>query len=247
MTLLVLALQVALATAQPVADVDVSKLKGDVARLAWSPDGAEFYIQTVERDRVGHPLAVKHYLVSPTTRGLKSVDQEPPWAAKYWSWKSGQTAPGEAAFRIEVTQEEQTVSATASPSGGALAKGGSADPSVGTTVEDVANAAQQTQKMLVSTLRVKGETIGVWVNEPVIPGFTFGWAPPPLRLLAFARRDKKDGGPIIIIDQSGRKQELSGPKAAILPAFSDDGTRLAWLERKDHKKFQLMVADISGQ
>jgi WD40 repeat protein len=247
MVLLVLALQITLASPQPIADVDAGKMKGDIARLAWSPDGSDFYIQTVERDRAGAITGVKHYIVSTASKNVKGVDQEPPWAAKYWAWKSGQTAPGIAAFRIDVNQREEVLRATASPTGGALAKGGTADPTQGTTFDEVANAANQTQKMLVSTLKVRDETIGTWVNEPVMPGFTFSWAPTPLHLLAFARRDKKDGGPIVVIDPAGQKQELAGPKTAILPAWSDDGKRLAWLERKDKKKFQLMVADISTQ
>ena len=72
----------------------------------------------------------------------------------------------------------------------------------------------------------------------------FGWAPAPLSLLAFARRD---GGPLVVLDASGGKQELAGTKAAVLPAWSDDGKRIAWLERKDRKKYQLMIADIQMQ
>jgi WD40 repeat protein len=247
MLCLVFALHVTLASPQPIAEIDAGKMKGEIARLAWSPDGSDFYIQTIERDRAGAITGVKHYLVSTATKNVKGVDQEPPWAAKYWAWKSAQTAPGAAAFRIDVNQREEMLRATASPTGGALAKGGTADPTQGTTFDEVANAANQTQKVLVSALTVKDETIGTWVNEPVMPGFTFGWAPAPLQLLAFARRDRKDGGPIVVIDHAGQKQELSGPKGAILPAWSDDGKRLAWLERRDKKKFQLMIAGISAQ
>jgi len=69
----------------------------------------------------------------------------------------------------------------------------------------------------------------------------FGWAPAPLGLLAFAKRE---GGPLIVLDASGGRQELAGTKAAVLPAWSDDGKRIAWLERKDRKKYQLMIAGI---
>src|SRR5215471_2343995 len=53
MLLLVLALQVTLAAPQPVAELDTGKLKGDITQLAWSTDGSEFYVQTVDRDRAG--------------------------------------------------------------------------------------------------------------------------------------------------------------------------------------------------
>jgi len=172
------------------------------------------------------------------------VDTAPAWASKYWAWKSAQNAPGQTTFRIELKQHEETVRSTSSPTGGALAKGGAADPTQGTTAEDAANAAYNTQSMLVRELKVKNDLIGTWVNEPVIPGVTFSWAPEPLHLLAFAKRDKKDGGPITVLDASGQKQDLAGPKNTILPAWSDDGKRLAWLERKDRKKFELMIAEI---
>jgi hypothetical protein len=90
---------------------------------------------------------------------------------------------------------------------------------------------------------VKDETIGEWLNAPVTPGTTFSWAPAPLRLLAFAKRD---GGPIVVIDANGGRAELSGTKSALLPAWSADGKRLAWLERKG-KKYQLTIAEISAQ
>src|SRR5262245_31896354 len=112
MMLLVLALQVTLSTPQPVVDIDAGKLKGDVARLAWAPHGNAFYLQTVERDKTGRVLDVKHYLVSPVNKSVKNVDQEPAWAATYWSWKSGRTAPGVAAFKIDIAEREETFKAT---------------------------------------------------------------------------------------------------------------------------------------
>ncbi len=239
-----LVLQITLAPPQSIAELDAGKLKGEVARLAWSPDGSEFYVQTVDRDRTGAVTGVRHYLVSIGGKAVKGIDKEPPWATKYWGWKSAQTAPGQPSFRIEVKQHEETVRSTASPTGGALAKGGVADPTTGSTAEDVANAAYNTQHLLVSDLKVKNDLIGTWVNEPVIPGLTFSWSPEPLHLLAFARRDRKDGGSITVVDAAGLKQELAGPKNAVLPAWSDDGKRLAWLERKDKKKFELMIADV---
>jgi len=240
-----LALQVTLATPQPIVELDTGKLKGEIARLAWSPDGTEFYIQTVDRDTAGNVVAARHYIVSVAHKNVKGVDVEPAWSTKYWAWKSAQTAPGQAGFRIDLKQHEETVRSTASPTGGALAKGGVANPTAGSTAEDVANAAYNTQTMLVRELRIKNDLIGTWVNEPVIPGVTFSWAPEPLHLLAFAKRDKKDGGPVTVLDASGQKQELTGPKNAILPAWSDDGKHLAWLERKDRKKLELMIADIT--
>ncbi len=111
MTLLLTALaavQISMAAPQPVAEIDTGKLKGELARLAWSDDGSEFYIQTVERDRTGSPKAAHHYLVSTTSKNVKDVDQEPAWAAKYWQWKSGQASPAGASFKISVDERTET-------------------------------------------------------------------------------------------------------------------------------------------
>src|SRR5205807_1454654 len=117
------------------------------SRLAWSPDGSEFYVQTVERDRTGTVTGAHHYLISVEKKSVKGVEQEPAWASKYWGWKSAQTAPGTPAFKIDVSQREETKKSTSSPTGGALAKGGTADPTAGTTFEDVANAANNIQRL----------------------------------------------------------------------------------------------------
>ena len=80
--------QLALSSPQAVAEIDTGKLKGDLARLAWSPDGTEFYVQTVERDGRGAVKNARHYVVSAASKNVRSVNEEPAWASKYWSWKS---------------------------------------------------------------------------------------------------------------------------------------------------------------
>jgi hypothetical protein len=236
--------QVTLAASHAVADLDLGKMKGDLARLAWSPDASEFYVQTVERDRAGHVKAAHHYLVAAASRSVKDTDREPAWAVQYWTWKSAQASPASPGFSIAVEgPRRETKRSTAAPTGGALARGGTADPTAGTTVADVASAADQTQVQVVYALKVKNETLGEWVNEPVMPGVNFSWAPAPIRLLAFAKRD---GGPLTVLDETGRKQELTGAKSAFLPAWSSDGKRIAWLERKDRKTYQLTVAEIAA-
>ena len=78
----------------------------------------------------------------------------------------------------------------------------------------------------------------------VVPGLNFGWAPGPARLLAFTKRD---GSGITILDEDGHKQELTGPKDAVVPTWSSDGRMLAWLEKRDRKHYDLMIAEISAQ
>jgi len=239
----VAAVQITMSAPQTVAELDAGKLKGDLARLAWSDDGSEFYVQTVERDRGGNPKAVHHYVVSAATKNVKDADQEPPWAAKYWQWKSGQASPSAATFQIDVSDRTETKRAASAPTGGDLARGGTPDPGAGTTLGDVAHAADTSQNLHIYALKVKGDTIGEWTNAAVTPGTNFTWAPAPLPLLAFAKRD---GGPIVVLDAAGAKQELTGTRSALLPAWSPDGKRLAWIEHKG-KKYQLTIADLSIQ
>ena len=236
--------QVALSAIQIVTEVDAGKLKGDLVRLAWSPDGRQFYLQTIERDSHGNVKQARHYVVSTASRDVKSAEGEPDWASKYWTWKSAQASPAVATFKIDVSSRQETVRSTAAPTGGALAKGGAADPAAGSTLQDVASAADTAQVQNIYSLKVKNETIGEWINEPVLPGVNFAWAPAPISLLVFAKRE---GGPLTVLDPSGRKQELTGAKAALLPAWSNDGTKLAWLERKDRKKYDLKIAEISSR
>ena len=235
--------QVTLSTPQAVVDVDLGKLKGVPSILAWSPDAKDLYLQTVERNRSGAVTSTKHYVASIASKSIRGVGDQPAWATKYWGWKSAQSSPASALFKIAVDSREETVRATAAvgdlAKGGGVAGDGLAIP--GTTAEEVGNITNQSQKVTIYALKLKGVTLGEWTNEAVIPGVNFGWAPAPHRLMAYAKRD---GGPLIVLDEQGRKRELAGPKEAMLPAWSDDGKRLGWLERKDRRTYDLTIADV---
>jgi hypothetical protein len=235
---------IALQTPESVTEIDSGKIKGEPLRLSWSPDGSELYLMSAERDRAGNIKSTHGFLVTLAKKSLKGVGEEPGWASKYWTWNAAQKSPAAPAFRISVSQEQRTVRSVASPTGGALARGGTADPLGGTTMTDAATAASTSQIETVYTLKAKGDVIGEWVNEAVVPGLTFGWAPAPRHLLVYA---KPDGGPLMTLDDQGNKAELSGTDKALLPAFSEDGSRLAWLERQDKKHYVLMVAAVTAK
>ncbi len=238
--------QITLAIPETVLEIDTSNSKAQPVVLAWSPDGKALYIQAVERDRQGAVTATKHYVVVIAAKSIRGVDLQPAWASKYWLWKSAQASPAAPAFKINVDSRQETKRATAAV--GDLAKGGGpagdglAVP--GTTAEEAANIASQSQTLSIYALKLKGATLGEWTNEAVIPGLNFGWAPAPSHLIVYAKRE---GGPLIVVDEQGRKQELTGAKNAVLPGWSEDGRKLAWLERKDRKKLDLVVADISAK
>lgn len=231
-------------------EIDTSKLKGDPWRLAWSPDGTQLYFEAADRDIRGTVKSVKGVLVTIADKSMKNLDQAPAWVAKYWLWKADRASPAAPAFKITAEEREEIVRAVAAPTGGALAKGGTADPTAGTSLGDAAAAANSAQVKRIFALKVKGEgrgpseLIGEWVNEAVAPGVNFGWAPAPRHLIAYAKRD---GGPLVLLDDQGHKQEVAGTRNVVLPAFSDEGAKLAWLEKKDKKHYDLIVAGVSAK
>jgi hypothetical protein len=236
--------QIALEPAHTIVEIDIGKLKGEPGRLAWSPDGAQLYLEMVDRDSRGTVKSTKATLITLANNSMKNIDEPPAWVGKYWLWKSSQASPAAPSFKISVDERQETVRSTAAPTGGALARGGTADPAAGTSLGDAASAANTAQVQIIRRLTLKGETLGEWVNQAVVPGVNFGWAPAPDHLIAYA---KKDGGPLILLDDQGHKQTLPGANVAVLPAWSEDGTKLAWLEKKDKKHYDLEIAGVTAK
>ena len=226
-------------------EIDTGKLKGDVTRLAWSPDEKQLYLQTTERDRAGNVKSVHHYVLARGGTPPTGVEAEPPWANAYWSWKSTQAAPGIPTFKIDVDQQQKRMSATSTPMGGDLARGGveaGGSGATGFTTGDAAAAALQSQMVNVFTLKLKGEVVGEFVNAPAMPGVTFGWAPAGTGLIAFVNQ----GGRVVIMDADGRKQEVATSKDAMLPAWTDSGKQLAFLEKPGKNKAVLKIVDVTS-
>ena len=236
-----------------VAELDMDKLKGQPFRLAWSPDGSQFYVQTLEGTfadaNAGKPTAkLRHYLF-PATPGAskKDLNAPPDWFAAYWTAKYGQTAPGAPSLAIDVKSEQRRQTTTSAPVGGDLARGGGdaaagTGAGGGTSAGDVAAAAVNRQMQTVNFLVYKGQRIGEFVNTVFVPGLTYGWGPSGTNAIAFAT--PKDGE-IVIMDDQANKLKVDGTKDAVLPAWSPDGTRLAWLEKDGKKKFKLFVSTVS--
>lgn len=245
---------VRLAPPEKVADLDADRLKGEPWRVAWSPDGKALYVQTMRRDRNGNER-VEHYEVPAGGGALRSIEAEPAWAAQYWIWKSGRAAPGSPAFRIEVDSQRQVVQSTSTPKGAAIA-GMGGDPTAGAAGGGVGpgtagaaggvntgalGAAGQAQNAQIVTLRLKGQVIGEWVNAPMVPGLTFGWAPQALNLVAFANKDAH----LVVMDEAGITREVEGTRDVRLPAWSGDGSAIAYVQRTGRNKFQLLVSAVS--
>jgi hypothetical protein len=227
-----------------VAELDAGKLNGEPVRLAWSPDGSQLYLRTMQRDRFANEKTF-HFVIASTGGKAEKVDQAPAWAETYWSWKSAPKHPGDATFAIALDSRREMVKATGAPSqvgqmqSDPSTSGG--DRTSGTSVAQVAGAAAGTQMAVVHTIRLKGEVIGRWVNESIAPGTTFGWAPKSLPYVAYADPDRK----LAIMDAAGRKQDVGGTRDVKLPAWSDDGKRIAFIESR-RKKIAIKVVDVEA-
>lgn len=228
--------------------------KAQPYRLAWSPDGTEIYVQTLEgtfNDAATNPSKVKfrHYLFT-ADGAKKDVSAEPEWAKQYWAAKSGKASPDAAAFAIDVKESQEIKKSGSAPVGGEMARGGaeggsggSGSGAGGSSVGDAALAAAMTQRIRVLTMTLKGEPIGKFENSVMVPGLTYGWGSKGTKAVVFA---SPNNGKLIVMDDQGTKKEIAGTKDAVVPAWSPDGRKIAWLQKDGKKKYLLQVAAVSG-
>jgi hypothetical protein len=106
---------------------------------------------------------------------------------------------------------------------------------------DNVDKAATSEKLNVVRLKLLGETVSEFVNERAIPGLMFGWGPRGTGVIAYTNRD----GQLKLLDQDEHKRTIGGAKDALLPAWSTEGTRLAWVQKSGRKKYTLMWAAIS--
>jgi hypothetical protein len=223
-------------------NIDLGKLKGKLVRqLAWSPDGAEFYLMTYDPNKDASIKKAYHFVIPVATGTPKSVEVAPKWAEEYWAWKAGRASPDDPALMIEPSAERKLMSAVSLPFGGDLARGGTEGSATGLSTESAVAAANASQMVDVYTLRLKGQVVGVWVNHPTVPGETYGWGPKGSRLFAYA--DQKSGR-LVLMNLAGERQTVDGTRDVSRPAWSNDGSRLAYLEGRGRNRFALVVAAV---
>src|SRR5258707_11335572 len=71
--------------ATTIAELDLGKLKGELRRLSWAPDGAQLCVMTADNDM---PDAKLHFYTVPLGGGaVTPADREPEWATEYWTVK----------------------------------------------------------------------------------------------------------------------------------------------------------------
>jgi len=222
-----------------VAALDLGKLKGELRQMSWAPDGSQLYIQTVE----GPPTAEerRHYVVARDGGAIKTLDAEPAWAAAYWSTKSDRAAPGLGSVMIDVEQKLETMKFGTGSAGAAdrASNGLGADNiNIASNVEKAAEG----QRVVVVRLRLYDETISEFVNERPLPGLMFSWGAPKSGAIAFTDRD----GRLTLLDGQKRKQSVKAAKDAVLPAWSLDGSQLAWAQKTGRRKYTVMYVRVDG-
>lgn len=224
-------------------NIDLGKLKGKLVRqLAWSPDAAELYLMTYDYNKDASIKKAYHFVIRLDTGVPKSVEAAPKWAEEYWIWKAGQASPDDPALKIDASSESKLMSAVSRPFGGDLARGGTEGSATGGLSTESAMAASNVSQMVdVRTMRLKGQVVGEWINHPIVPGETYGWAPKGTGL--FAYRDHKSGR-LVLMNLAGERQTVDGTRDVSRPAWSNDGTRLAYLEGRGKNKFALVVAAV---
>ena len=85
-----------------------------------------------------------------------------------------------------------------------------------------------------------GEAISEFVNTRPIPGLMFSWGPEYSGAIAFTDLE----GRLMFLDQRRHKKTVSGAKDALLPAWSMDGSRLAWVQKSGRKQYTLFWSQV---
>ena len=215
-----------------VTEVDTGTLKGEVRRLCWSPDGKALYLQTAE----GRPPAeqLRHYSIALEGGNVSPLDKEPEWAARYWAQKQDRVAPGLPALAIEVVQGSENIKTGTGPAG-VLDRTSSPDhvAAGNPSVENLAMGNMGNERARVVRLVLLDQEIASWTNERVIPGLRFGWGPEGSGALVHVGTK----GELLFLDQAKRRHSAARVKDALLPAWSDDGGRVAFLQKVGRKKY----------
>jgi hypothetical protein len=218
-----------------VAELDLGKLKGELRQIGWSPDGTQLYVQTADGDPRSPKL--RHYTVAVAGGGVKPVDNAPDWAETFWAFKSDRSAPGLGSLMIDFEQKlEKTKIGTGSGRPDVPASGGGLG--VPADIEKTAEGQRQN----VARLTLFGETISEFVNQMPIPGLMFSWGPAFSGAIAYTDREP---GHLMLLDQHKHKVTVPGVKDALLPAWSIDGARLAWAQKRGRKTYTLVWAAVT--
>jgi hypothetical protein len=199
------------------------------------------YLQSVE----GRPPAetVRHFVLPRSGGVLTAVDEEPYWAARYWNVKQDRVAPGVPTLVIEVEQKTEVVKGGPGPAGALDRTNPAAATNPAMTAPDLVDGTSGNQKAAVVRLKLLGQEIAKWVNEGrPIPGTRFGWGPSGSGAMVFLG----EHGELVFFDQRKHKRTVPDVKGALLPAWSLDGRRLAYLQKTGRDTFVVAWLSLEG-
>lgn len=223
-----------------VVELDLGKLKGEPRQLCWSPDLTELYLQTAE----GKPPQerLRHYVITVAGGAMASVERVPAWAVEYWNVKQDRIAPGMPSLEIAVEQTVETLK-TGVGQAGVLDRQSSPSGVVannGPTPDSLAAGQHGNSLANVVRLKLVGEEIAIWVNERPIPGTRFGWGPSGTGSLVCL----DEQGSLVLFDRLKHRQTIKGVKDAMLPAWSADGARLAYVQKLGKKRIAVATMTL---
>ncbi len=221
-------------TASTVIELDLGRMKGELRQIAWSADASQLYVQTAEANPPNERL--HHFVVASEGGPLTAVAAAPDWARDYWAFKSDRGAPGMPSLQIDVKQERVTTKiGTGSGRPGTLASG------LGSDSNENAAMASEGQRDVVWRFILLDETISEFKDARPIPGLMFGWGPRGSGTIAYTDA----AGRLMLLDAQKHKATAAGVKDAILPAWSIDGSRLAYATKTGRRKYQLVWCTIT--
>jgi hypothetical protein len=170
-----------------------------------------------------------------------AVDEQPKWVQAYWKWKSAKTFAGDPRLRIDVDSRKEVLD---NLNGIAANKAiYLTDSPIGLTGQNLTLSKQSGATRVVNRLMLKGQVVGEFVDEMIVPGYTFSWSPEELRLIVY----RAQSGRLTIMDDSGRTETVAETKDVLLPAWSDDGAAIAYLERTQGSHFSVRVVELEGR
>lgn len=223
-----------------VTTIDSAKVKGEPWRLAWEPGAQVLYLQTAEGPTP--PFSVHHYTIAVSGGAVTPVDAEPAWASEYWTFKQDRSAPGLPALVIDIEQTEEPITG-GTAAAGVLDRESTADRVAdrGVSSSDLNKGGPGKQTAHVTRLRLLGEEVAVWVNAYANPGAKFGWGPSGSGAIVHVDQN----GRLILFDEHKHRQAVAGVKNALLPAWSTDGARLAFLQKTGRNTYAVEWMNVT--
>ena len=203
-------------------DIELKGQRGTPTRMAWSPDDKWIYVRLSTFDRWSNET-VRHVLIEAGGTGTEALADEPGWLPRYWNTKSAMTSPVASSWRISIDTRQETVRTANVPREGNIGMHG--DPTAGLD-ETVKNAALSSQQASFQKYLLNGQVVAAMVNGQIVPGRTYAWATAGRPLMAFVNEKSR----LVVMSQAGKTREVKGPKKPLLPAWSESGQRLAWVQ-----------------